>query len=157
MRFARPWRTSSSKVRTVPSMIASSGMMLRTEPAWRLPIVTTAWRSGLTSRLTSVWSATMHCAATTIGSMQRCGPAAWPPRPRMRMLMLSGAAVIGPAQTPMLPAGMSCARWTPNAASTCGFSSTPASIIGSRRPAALPRRAGRGVANPCPRNRHAAR
>lgn len=57
-----------------------------------------------------------------------------PPTPLIVSSKRSEAAIAGPLRTPITPSGWACAMCIPSAASTFGFSNTPASIIGLAPP-----------------------
>ena len=65
----------------VPCRNAVSGRMLLVVPATIWPIEMTAGSKTSTRRVIAVWSAVTISAAMTIASIDRCGDAAWPPRP----------------------------------------------------------------------------
>ena len=65
----------------MPRSTAWSGMMLPTVPACIAPTVTTPNSNGSFSRLTTVCTSTMKCAAMAIGSIVLSGADPWPPRP----------------------------------------------------------------------------
>ena len=48
----------------------------------------------------------MICAPTRIVSIDRCGRAAWPPRPSMSIVTMSADAIVGPGRMPNWPTGM---------------------------------------------------
>ncbi len=86
-------------------------MMLRAPPAWKRVTETTAASVGLTERDTIVCSAWTMPVPTMIGSMERCGLAAWAPLPLMMMVNSSVEASMGPgrmANSPGASPGMLC-------------------------------------------------
>ena len=85
-------------VRTVPVSLASRGT---TEKAPGLPACSehklmTALSIGATLRDTIVCAAVMMCAATTTGSIVKCGWAPWPPLPQIVISTRSADDIIGP-------------------------------------------------------------
>ena len=68
-----------------------------------------------------------------MGSMPRCGSAAWLPLPRMTMRNSLLLAIIAPGFTPNMPTFMPGQLWAPNMASIGNFSNRPSLII-SRAP-----------------------
>jgi hypothetical protein len=81
-------------------------MTLKVSPARTLHTETTADASGSTVRATTVCRAVMTWLATTTGSMQSCGRAAWPPLPSMVSVKRSAAAIMGPGRIAKVPTGM---------------------------------------------------
>ena len=73
-------------------------MMLCLVPPWIEPTVTTAGSPGSISRLTIVCRSTTTRAASTIGSIVRCGQAPWPPLPRIVIGTEVELASVGPEQ-----------------------------------------------------------
>src|SRR5215475_3808469 len=104
-RRSRRSRVSGRKLRAVPPSFAVCGMTLSVLPAWNVEIETTAESTGSTLRDTIVWIWLTMCAPITIGSTTRCGRAAWPPTPSMRIVMRSAAAMIGPWRMANWPTG----------------------------------------------------
>ena len=80
MSFTRR-RTDRSKVRTVASKLAVSGMMLRRVPACSEPTVTTTGSNASTPRLIAVCMASTISQVAGTGSRDRCGEAPCPPMP----------------------------------------------------------------------------
>ena len=83
---------------TVASNTASSGMMFRRVPAWKLPTVMTTGSKTSNCRVTMVCSAVMISAATLTGSFARCGADPWPPDPRTVTISPSLAAISVPGR-----------------------------------------------------------
>jgi hypothetical protein len=75
-----PW-TVLSMVLTVPRMFTVSGITFQASPAWNCVTLTTTASVGAMVRLAMVWSVETRLAPATIGSLPRCGMAAWVPRP----------------------------------------------------------------------------
>ena len=88
-------------------------------------------------RLTMVCSASTMLAPATMGSTVRCGCAAWPPRPVMRMSQRSAAASSGPPLVTMWPSGTPGLLWMAKTASQGNLSNRPSSIIDFAPAAAL--------------------
>jgi hypothetical protein len=111
-------RTSSLYERMVTRKVAVSGMMLPTVPACTAPTVMTPNSIGSFSRLTTVCTLLMKCAAITIGSIVLSGAEPWPPRPWNVISRRSEFDVIGPMFEPTVPQG-----WGPvcSANATSGF------------------------------------
>ena len=94
-----------SKVRIVPIISTSSGMMLA-HPPLIAPTVTiegvgvaSSWREGMVCRPSTI------CEATTIGSTPPQGMAPCVCRPCTRIRKLSEDAIIPPDRQPMTPTG----------------------------------------------------
>ena len=68
MRSAAKARVSGSRVRSVPTILTSSAMMLLLVPPWMVPMVRTALLSGEILRLTKVWRPETTPAAATMAS-----------------------------------------------------------------------------------------
>ena len=84
--------------------MASSGITLRTVPAWKLPTVTTTGSKTLNLRVTMACSAVTISQAAGIGSMAWCGAEPWPPRPCTVTSIASIAARAGPGRAANTPA-----------------------------------------------------
>ena len=80
----------------MPRNVTLSGMMLPTVPPWIAPTVTTPNSIGSFSRLTTVCTSLMKCAAIAIGSIVLSGAEPWPPRPLKVISMPSEFDVIAP-------------------------------------------------------------
>ena len=79
-------------------------MMLRLEPAWKLPTVTTTGSKTSNVRVTIVCSAVTISAAAGIGSLARCGDDPWPPAPITLTYSAAEAAISEPARPAQTPA-----------------------------------------------------
>ena len=77
----------------------------------------TAASSGRLLRVRMVWNAWPMANSAGTGSAQSCGADAWPPLPRTVILKPLAAAIMGPAQTPNVPASMPGQLCMPNTAS----------------------------------------
>ena len=111
---ATPWQTriarsrtctriAGSKVRTVASKVAFSGMMLRRVPAWSDPTVSATGENASTCRLIAVCSATTISQVAGTGSRDRCGDELCPASPRTVTSMPSLAAISGPGRVTSCP------------------------------------------------------
>ena len=109
-------------------------MTLVAVPAWKVQVDNTALSSGSTRRATSVCSASTICAPTTTGSMARCGRAAWPPRPVMRMVKSSVLAQTAPGTAIIWPTGRVGSLCAPNTMSHGKRSNSPSCTITSPPP-----------------------
>ena len=90
----------------MPVRRAVCGMTLKASPALKVVTEMTADSTGSTLRETTDWRAVMMCAPTSVVSMQRCGLAAWPPRPSMSITKISAAAIMEPLRSENWPKGM---------------------------------------------------
>ena len=109
-------------------------MTLVAVPAWNWQVDSTAESSGSTRRATSVCNASTICAPTTTGSMARCGRAAWPPLPAIRMTKSSVLAQTWPGMAVIWPIGMLESLWQPNTMSQGKRSNRPSLTITSPPP-----------------------
>ncbi len=88
-----------SSVRTVPSIVTASGMMLERTPPSIVPMVTiTGALVTLTCRLAMVCRPSTICEATTIGSTPFQGMAPCVERPRTTIFRSSAPAMMPPAR-----------------------------------------------------------
>ena len=86
-------------------MNADSGITLLVEPASMWAMVSTAGSKAFTRRVTMVCRAVTISAAAGIGSTDRCGAEAWPPRPLTRIVILSDEAPMAPPFVEICPDG----------------------------------------------------
>ncbi len=115
-------------------------MTLPALPAWNWVIDSTALSSGSVRRATMDCSASTMWLPTTTGSMLRCGRAAWPPWPVMRIQNRSDAAVTEPATAVIVPTGRVVSLWAPNTMSQGKRWNSPSSTM--TRPPPPPSSAG---------------
>ena len=120
---------SFDTLRIVPSIITLSGIILGASPPENLPIVRTAGSAGAISLLIISCSDRYTWAAILIGSTPVSGIAPWHPTPFTVILNLMQPAILGPVEYKTMLDGLP--EWTciAIAASTLGFSRTPASSI----------------------------
>ena len=108
-------RASGRSTRKVPPASASGAITFSAAPPRIHPTETTALSIGSMRRLTSCWSATTVCVSATIGSRARCGYAACPPAPSIRIRKLSLDAFTGPPSevaAPHATSGCTCTATT---------------------------------------------
>ena len=91
--------------RIVPFSMADAGMTLNASPAEICVTDITPDSRGEMVRDTMDWRLTTREDAATMGSMVRCGMAAWPPIPWRTMVNISAAAMRGPGLDAMTPEG----------------------------------------------------
>ena len=96
-------RCSPSKVRSVNSSVASSGMMLSLVPPTILPTVSTIGSIALNCRVIISCIARTISQATGTGSLAKCGCEPWPPAPMTRITASSAAAINGPERPYHVP------------------------------------------------------
>ena len=120
-------RLASETARMVPSTIAVSGMTLVVVPASMWATVSTAGLKASTSRVSWVCRAVTVAQAAGMGSVQKCGVEACPPRPVTVSRNSSALASNGPGRVATSPLGMLGVTWRANARSMPW--STPSSII----------------------------
>ena len=123
-------RTPMSNVRSVPIMVAVSGMMLKRVPLLSWPAVRTTGVAVM-----STWRATIDCvpsstcAATVIGSTPAHGCEPWVCLPVTVSVHSSALAMNGPARTPIRPTLSRDHTCSPSTASGLNASNTPSSSI----------------------------
>src|ERR1039457_4315971 len=93
----------SSRQRTVPSAIPSSGMALAAVPALTRPHTRLRLDRGSTRRDSAAGSSVTILPSAYTRSAVRCGRAVCAPGPVTRTVILSQAAVIGPLLVPTFP------------------------------------------------------
>ena len=127
----------SPAARREPTSSTVSGMMLSAVPPWIEVTESTACSFASHSRLTSVCSAVMICAAMAIGSTPCVGVPLWQPQPCTVIAKRTFAAIAQPGFTATVPTASgptSVPTCCPNTAPTCGVSSTPSCTSRSATP-----------------------